>query len=154
MTNAWDFLVGEWDVDMEVVPVGAPIGRRAIVKAYGFLDGTALLDEWHHFDAAGENIVFRGAGFRTYIAEQQEWYVVWVMAKTEGYTELRARVVDGEIKTTGRGRDGAGDLSERGRYFDITPNGFSFSLDRSYDAGKTWISPIVSLRATRRKASA
>jgi hypothetical protein len=40
-----------------------------------------------------------------------------------------------------------------GRYYDISADGYSFTLDRSYDGGTQWIRPIVSYRATRRRAA-
>ena len=61
--------------------------------------------------------------------------------------------LDGEVQTTGRGRDPGGELIERGRYHGISADGYSFTLDRSYDGGKTWIRPFVSFRATRRAAA-
>lgn len=149
-SSAFDFVLGEWDIEMKVVPEGATIGRRAIMRAYRFLDGAAILDEWRHFDEAGDTIVFRGAGFRTFVPDANHWYVIWMMAQVEGYSELRAERADGELRTTGSGWDAGGKLLERGRYFDILQNAFSFSLDRSYDGGSTWIRPFVAFRATRR----
>src|SRR5688572_15053682 len=93
--DAFDFLLGEWEIAMLVMPEGSTVGRRALSHAHRILDGAALLDEIRHFDEAGE-INFRGASFRTYIAESDAWYVIWVMANVEGYSELRAEVVDGE----------------------------------------------------------
>lgn len=75
------------------------------------------------------------------------------MANVEGYSELRAEVVDGEVRTSGQGRDPGGELIEQGRYYDISADGYWFTLDRSYDRGKTWIRPFVSYRATRRAAA-
>ena len=60
VSNAFDFLLGEWDVEMTVLPEEAIIGRRATMRAYRFLDGRAILDEWRHWDEAGQGIVFRG----------------------------------------------------------------------------------------------
>jgi hypothetical protein len=41
---------------------------------------------------------------------------------------------------------------EHGRYYDISDDGFSFTLARSNDGGETWIRPFVSFRAERRAA--
>jgi hypothetical protein len=150
--NAFHFLLGEWDIEMLIMPEGASAGRRAISNVYHILDGTALLDEIRHLDASGQ-VNFRGASFRTYVPDSDRWYVVWMMANVEGYSELRAEVVDGEIRTTGQGRDPGGELVEQGRYYDISADGYSFTLDRSYDGGKTWIRPFVSYRAARRRAA-
>jgi hypothetical protein len=150
--NAYDFLLGEWDITMLVMPEGSTAGRRAISQVRRILDGTALFDEVRHLDEAGQ-VNFRGASFRTYVPDTDAWYVVWVMANVEGYSELHAEVVDGEVRTNGQGRDPGGELIEQGRYYDISADGYSFMLDRSYDRGKTWIRPFVAYRAIRRVAA-
>lgn len=150
--EAFGFLPGEWDIEMLVMPQGTSAGRRAMSRVNRILDGTALLDEIRHLDDSGQ-VNFRGASFRTYIPETDRWYVVWMMANVEGYSELRAEVVDSEVRTTGQGRDPGGELVERGRYHDISADGYSFTLERSYDGGKEWIRPFVSFRATRRRAT-
>jgi hypothetical protein len=144
--NGFDFFLGEWEIEMLVMPEGTTVGRRAKSQVHRILDGTALLDE------TGQ-VNFRGASFRTYVPDRDAWYVVWMMANVEGYSELRAEVVDGEVRTSGQGRDPGGELIEEGRYYDISADGYSFTLDRSYDGGKTWIRPFVSFRATRRAAA-
>src|SRR5262245_24785762 len=92
---AFAFLLGEWDIQMLVMPEGASAGRRAISRVQPILDGAALLDEIRHLDATGQ-VNFRGASFRTYIPDRDHWYVIWMMANVEGYSELRAEAVDGE----------------------------------------------------------
>ena len=149
--TAFDFLLGDWDIDMLVIPARASIGRRATCRAYRLLDGAAILDEWRHFDEAGE-VVVRGAGFRTFVPGTDRWYVLWMMTGVEGYSELAAWLQHGEIRTSGQGRDPGGELVERGRFFDISASAFSFALERSYDGGTTWIRPFVAFRATRRSA--
>lgn len=151
--DAFDFLVGEWEVAMLTMPEGSTVGRRATLKVHHILDGAALFDEIRHVDEAGQ-VNFRGATFRTYLLERDRWYVLWMMANIEGCTELEAQVIDGEVHTIGKGRDPWGEFMERGRYYDISGDGFSFTLDRSNDAGKNWIRPFVSFRATRRNHAA
>jgi hypothetical protein len=147
--DAFDFLVGEWDVSMLTMPEGSHVGRRATLNVHRILDGAALLDEIRHIDGSGQ-VNFRGATFRTYLPARDRWYVLWMTANVEGHTELDAEMVDGEVHTSGKGRDPSGELIERGRYFDISGHGYSFTLDRSNDAGKTWIRAFVSFRAARR----
>jgi hypothetical protein len=147
--HAFDFLLGEWDVVMLTIPEGSTVGRRAILDVRRILDGTAILDEIRHVDEAGQ-VNFRGATFRTYLHDKDRWYVLWMMANVEGCTELEAQIVDGEVHTSGKGRDPWGTLLERGRYHDVSGDGFSFTLERSNDGGNTWIRPFVSFRATRR----
>jgi hypothetical protein len=54
--NAFDFLLGEWDITVLVMPEGSTVGRRAKSQVHRILDGTALLN-------------FRGASFRTYVPD-------------------------------------------------------------------------------------
>jgi len=150
--DAFGFLLGEWEITMLTLPEGSTVGRRATLNVRRILDGAALLDEIRHLDETGQ-ANFRGATFRTYLPDEDRWYVLWMMANIEGCTELEARVVDGEVHTVGKGRDPGGELLERGRYYDISSHGFSFTLERSNDAGQTWIRPFVSFRATRRKTA-
>jgi hypothetical protein len=109
-----------------------------------------ILDGIRHVDEAGR-INFRGAAFRTYLPDRDRWYVLWMMANVEGHTELEARVVAGEVHTMGKGRDPMGELMEKGRHHDIAGDGYSFTLERSNDGGRTWIRPFVAFRATRRQ---
>jgi hypothetical protein len=150
--HAFDFLLGEWEIAMLVMPEESTVGRHAISNAHRILDGAALLDEIRHIDEGG-HVNFRGASFRTYLPDRDRWYVLWMMANVEGYSELDAQVIDGEVHTTGKGRDAGGELVERGRYHNISGDGYSFTLDRSYDGGKTWVRPFVAYQATRRSAS-
>jgi hypothetical protein len=92
--DAFDFLLGDWEISMLVTPEGTTVGRRATSHVHRILDGAALVDEIRHLDVAA-HVNFRGASFRTYIPESDAWYVVWVMANVEGYSELRAEVIDG-----------------------------------------------------------
>jgi hypothetical protein len=150
--GAFDFLLGDWELAMFTMPVGSTVGRRATLSVRRILDGTAILDEIRHVDDAGQ-VNFRGATFRTYLPDRDRWYVLWMMANVEGHTELDAQVVAGEVLTTGKGRDPMGALMEKGRYYDIDGDGFSFTLERSNDAGRTWIRPFVAFRATRSQSA-
>jgi hypothetical protein len=146
--EAFDFLIGGWEIMMLTMPEGSTVGRRATLNVHRILDGAAILDEIRHIDPAGQ-VNFRGATFRTYLPAKDRSYVLWMMANVEGHTVLEAQVNNGEVHTTGKGRDPWGDLLERGRYYDISSDGYSFTLDRSNDAGLTWIRRFVSFRATR-----
>lgn len=57
--SAFDFLLGEWQVDMVTMPEGSTVGRRATLHVRRILDGAAILDEIRHVDQAGE-VNFRG----------------------------------------------------------------------------------------------
>ena len=70
--DAFDFLLGEWEIAMLVMPAGTTVGRRAISQVHRILDGTALFDEIRHLDEAGQ-VNFRGASFRTYVPDSDVW---------------------------------------------------------------------------------
>jgi hypothetical protein len=143
----YDFMIGEWSVEFQSLPEGAKVGRRAIVKVDWFLDRTAVLDEWRHLDESGE-VNFRGATFRTYLADKDLWYAIWMTPAIEGFSEIYARGTGSEVHTSGMGKDSGGAFLERGRYYDISDNVFSFALERSYDDGASFM-PFVSFRAAR-----
>jgi len=126
---------------------GAPL-YRARTHARPALDGHVIQDDWRALDAAG-NVFFRGMSLRSYVPATGRWTIHWSMANTRGHTYLDAEWRDGEIHGTGFGFDGAGQFTERLRYFDITGDSYSFRMERSYDGGATW-TKISYLKATRR----
>jgi hypothetical protein len=148
-TNAglYDFMIGEWSVEFDRLPEGARVGRRALATVDRFLDDTAILDQWRHVDESG-TVNFRGATFRTYLPDKDLWYMLWMTPGVEGLSELYARRADDEVHTSGNGRDPGGEFVERGRYWTITADTFSFALERSYDTGRSF-SPFVAFHASR-----
>jgi hypothetical protein len=80
---------------------GSRASRRAVSGNRSIDLGPLILDQ------TGQ-VNFRGASFRTYVPDRDAWYVVWMMANVEGYSALRAEVVDGEVRTSGQGRDPGG----------------------------------------------
>lgn len=149
-TNAalYDFMIGDWSVEFDRLPAEAQVGRRAEVAVDRFLDNTAILDQWRHLDGSGA-VNFRGATFRTYLPDKDLWYMLWMTPEVEGFSELYGRRAGDEVHTSGKGRDPGGEFVERGRYWNITDGAFAFSLERSYDNGRTFI-PFVAFHAARR----
>ena len=143
----FDFMIGAWRVEFDHLPEGARVGRRAIVSVDWFLDRTAVLDQWRHVDESGA-VDFRGATFRTYLPDKDVWYMLWMTPAAEGFSELYARGAGHEVHTSGKGKDAGGEFLERGRYWAITGTTFTFTLERSYDNGRTF-APFVALRAAR-----
>ena len=52
--GAFEFLIGEWELDMLIMPDGNTVGRRARLTVRRILDGTAIFDEIRHVDDAGQ----------------------------------------------------------------------------------------------------
>jgi len=147
-STLFDFMIGEWNAEFDLLPNGAQVGRRAAVTVEWFMDKTAILDQWRHLDDGGA-VNFRGATFRTHVPETDRWYMLWMTPGIEGFSELYGRASGDEIHTSGKGKDLGGEFVERGRYWAITPTSFSFGLERSYDNGRSF-SPFVAFRAARR----
>ena len=143
----FDFMIGDWSVDFSLLPEGAQAGRRAVVTVERFLDHTAILDQWRHLDESG-GVNFRGATFRTYLPDKDLWYMLWMTPGIEGFSELHGRRAGDEIHTSGKGKDPGGAFVERGRYWAIAADAFSFTLERSYDNGRSF-KPFVAFRAAR-----
>lgn len=147
-STLYDFMIGHWGVEFDLLPEGAPVGRRAIVTVDWLLDRTAILDQWRHLDESGA-VNFRGATFRTYLPDKDLWYMLWMTPGIGGFSELYARPAGAEAHTSGKGKDPGGPFQERGRYWAITAQAFSFTLERSYDNGQSFM-PFVAFRAARR----
>lgn len=152
-TNAalFEFMIGVWNVEFQRLPEGATAGRRAMVKVDWFLDGTAILDEWRHLDESGA-VNFRGATFRTYLPDEDRWYMLWMTPAIGGFSEIHGRRAGKEVETSGKGKDPGGEFLERGRYFEISDNAYSFALERAYGKGAAFV-PFVAFRATRAEPS-
>lgn len=145
-----DFFLGEWNItSSDYMPGGSYAISRATSKAYAILDGAAIFDEWRSLDEDG-NVVFRGASYRTYLPRQNKWRILWMMAHVDGETVIDAKKVGDEIEMQGEGEDPYGKFLERARYYDISENGFKFTMDRSYDGGETWITPFNEFEAVRK----
>jgi len=70
----YDFMIGAWSVEFDLLPEGAQVGRHAAVTVDWLLDSTAILDQWRHLDESGA-VNFRGATFRTYLPDKDLWYM-------------------------------------------------------------------------------
>jgi hypothetical protein len=141
----FDYLLGQWKF-------------TAVNKQYGTLNGFwsavklpegQLLDEYRIVDEKGET-VYVTTTLRAYNAVLDQWELVGM------------HTGDG-LNDTGSGRrDGAemhieqtfGVMSQqpatmRIRYFNIKADSFSWSADRTTDAGKTWVIGFQTIEAKR-----
>lgn len=146
-----DFFIGEWEItSSDYMPDGTYAVSKATSKAYAILDGAAIFDEWRSLNENGD-VIFRGASYRTWLPREEKWRIIWMMAHVDGETVIDARKVGDDIVMQGEGDDPMGAFHERARYYDISENGFKFTMDRSYDGGKTWITPFNEFEAVRKK---
>jgi hypothetical protein len=51
--DAFDFLLGEWEIAMLAMPEGSTVGRLATLDVHRILDGATIFDEIRHGTSCG-----------------------------------------------------------------------------------------------------
>lgn len=135
-TAQLDFFVGDWEVrDFRGGSDGSTVGRMA---ARYVLDGYVLQADYRGLDPDG-NVTFRGTSLRFWDPVRGKLLMRWAVANAFEYTLIVGEMVDGELVSTGEGRDSRGsEFIERYRFFEIRDDSFRFEMERSFDGGDTW----------------
>lgn len=146
----FDFLVGEWDLEMTSKAPNAPPRITGTWKAHKAFDGFGIIDEWRMLGPAGETFTL-AATFRIYDPRLERWTLRLLNVFQARWEEQSARWEDGQMRLEWAGTDQAGrPFRMRARYFDIRADRFSWRADRSYDDGRTWVEDFLTIEATRR----
>ena len=156
----YDFLLGEWQLAVEVPPASLAArihGMPKLVgtwKAWRALDGWGVTDELRITDEAG-NPVSLSHNVRYYDAKQRRWAISALDVYRGVFSSPAAEWRGGQMHLTSRGTspDGRAYLN-RTRMFDITPDGFRLQQDRSFDGGKRWEEGALEITARRSAAAA
>lgn len=140
----FDFLVGQWDVQVrpKVSGIAAAIhGAPKLTgtwKAWRAMDGLAIEDELRILDASGNPISFTH-GMRIYSKAERRWKSGSLDAYRARFSESSGEAAGAEVVMSGRGNDPQGQpVMTRARYLDIGADGFRMLQERSADEGKTW----------------
>ena len=140
----FDFLIGQWDVEVrpKVSGIAAAIHGAPKLggtwKAWRAMDGLAIEDELRILDASGNPISFTH-GMRIYSKADRRWKSGSLDAYRARFSESSGEAAGGELVMSGRGTDPQGQpVMTRARYLDIGANGFRMLQERSADEGKTW----------------
>lgn len=152
-TAQFAFIVGNWKTETKWMNnIKEKTYAPAIEghwEAYFDWDGFAITDKWTIPGVPGSG----GLAFRSYDLLSQKWVMtympsnqpkrnVWVMEG--GFDE------QGNLTAEFTSEDAQGKAFLQKVYFkNITPNSFSWSADRSYDKGKTWIKDFSTSEQTR-----
>lgn len=150
-TSQFDFLLGDWTFDaVWHLPNGEQRAAGTWTARKG-LDGFAVVDEWRILNRETGAPVYIGASTRTFNPRTDRWewtfLDVFNARREEQFGEWR----DGEMHLWWNGTDANGrEYRMRVRYYDITPDSFLWSADRSYDGGATWIRGWLTMRVVRR----
>jgi len=154
-TAQFDFLIGSWEnkvkwmVDLENRQYGKEITGHWEAR-YSW-DGYGVADDWNQVGIPGSG----GPAFRSFDPSSGKWVMTYIPANQP---RDRVWVMEGEFNDEGEligemdGVDGRGRaFKQRVNFYDITPNGFMWRADRSYDGGKTWIEAVGIAPARRLK---
>ena len=145
-TAQFDFLIGDWDVDITwFPPQGEPNSYKAKWHNHWINDGFDVMQEWR-----GPYIT--GTEFRHYDTKLGHW-VGKNLYVGANWVNTTARM-DGEnmVVTIEASNPRDGEFLNRETYFDISENQWRMKSDRSYDGGKTWIKGAYEMTATRSDA--
>ncbi len=142
--SQFDFLVGQWELDVR--PVVATLAARihgapkfiGTWKAWRALDGWGVEDELRISDASGNPRTLSHA-VRFYDATARHWTTSSIDVYRAVVLSSTAEWSQGQMTTSSRGTDADGKAYvARARFSDITPTSFRFVQERSTDDGRTW----------------
>ena len=156
----YNFLLGEWDLEVSVpaASLAAKIhGMPKLVgtwKAWRGLDGWGISDELRLTDEAG-NPMSLTHNVRFYDPRAKHWVVstLDVYRGTLSTPTAQWREDGMHLVSRGTGPDGR-PYRSRTRIYEIEPTSFSLQQDRSFDDGKTWEEGALRIEARRTAAAA
>ena len=140
----FDYLLGDWEFT-GANTYGAFRGRWSAVRVP---DTDQILDEFRIVGDSGQT-VYVVTTWRAYNAVTGRWELVSVEAGGTGLANIgTAHRADSEMRVSRHsGTDRA--HTSRIRYYDIHPDHFSWTADRSVANGKTWIPNFQPIEARR-----
>ncbi len=141
----FDYLLGDWEFTAESGDHGKFGGRWSAVR----LDEGQILDEYRVVGDNGETYYVTST-IRAYNAEAERWELIG-MEPGGGLQDFgTGQRVDSEMHIEQKfGVAGGKPTTLRIRYYNIQPDHFSWSADRSTDDGKTWVKDFYRIEARR-----
>ncbi len=136
----FDYLLGDWEMSGTNQQYGPFRGYWSAAR----LDDANIIDEYRVVGEKGETYYVTRM-LRSYNAKTKEWELV----STDNGTGLQNTGIGhregGEVRIEQK----FGPAILRIRYYDIGPDRFSWTADRSTDGGKTWKTNFQQLQARR-----
>lgn len=142
----FDYLLGDWAFTAVSKEHGKYGGRWSAVR---LADGAQIIDEFRVMGDSGQTWHVTST-LRVYNARLDQWELVST-EKGVGLQNLgTARRMGAEMHIQQRfGVGGPNPSLSRIRYYDIRPDGFSWTADRSTDEGKTWVTNFLQIQTRR-----
>ena len=153
--SQFDFLIGEWNLDVrpQVSSIAALVHGvpklKGTWKAARAFDGFGIQDELRITESNGTARSLSQC-MRVYDASAQRWSQTTLDVYRARFIAGTATWSNGVMTATAPGKDADGKaVVGRARFSDISPKGFKFTQDRSYDGGTTWKDPTLLITARR-----
>jgi len=141
----FDYLLGDWEFTADSKQYGKFRGYWSAVR----LAGGQILDEYRIVGDSGETY-YVTTTMRAYNAARDRWELVGMDAGNGLQDVGSGQRVGAEMHIEQRfGVAGPEPSSWRIRYFDIGPDRFSWTADRSTDDGRTWVARFQQIDARR-----
>ena len=151
----FDFLLGQWELDVKPKAVGLAQRIHGVPKLQGTWKATRAFEGWGIEDEL--RIADQGGTLRAYTKSMRvydpatlRWNATSLDVFRSHITTGTAEFKDGSMTALSDGRDTDGKAYRgRVRYLDITASSFKYQQDRSYDGGKTWDDVTLTITARR-----
>ena len=148
--RAFDFWVGEWDVQNRFFRGGQWVaGGQASCRVESAAQGAAIVEHWKGFTGNKERL---GFSLRCWDGDLQRW--VLILSWPSGPDDGGFGRLEGSFRH-GRGEFFAGQGAQKSRYSfsDIHPQRFRWDSASTKDKGKTWATDWI-MEFSRRKEDA
>src|SRR5687767_14753328 len=120
--HEFDFWLGEWSVYWA--------DKQGTNRVESVLDGAVIQE---NFD--GDGLI--GTSVSVFSREDHRWHQTWV-DNTGSYLDFVGEFVNGKMILSRNGIVEGKPVRQRMVWYDITPNAFLWSWERSDDEGKSW----------------
>ena len=156
----FDFLLGQWELDVHVKAGGLAAMIHGTPKlsgtwkAWRAIDGRAIEDELRIVDASGNPLTLDRA-LRFYSADDKRWKTIGIDLHHNRTYESIGQFQEGEMRVESHSTDSEGKpTATRTRYTGIGADAFRLLQERSSDGGQTWQETGLSIDAKRIAAAA
>lgn len=150
MRKQYDFLIGNWDCTFVQFADGKEAAQYPCTwqGKYTF-DGLMVQDDFRMYHQ--EQMVFSGTTLRTFVEQKQRWDLAFLGSGAGHWPNFHGQWKDNQMQITQKGKDQKGEFDAKIHFKNIEQNSFLWTMEKSYDGGKTW-SHDMEIRSTRAKS--
>jgi hypothetical protein len=143
----FDYLLGDWQFTSVSKVYGKGQGFWSAVR---LAEGAQVLDEYRVVSETGDETWYASSTIRSYNAVLDQWELISAETGTGLQNFGTAHRIGDEVHIEQKfGVMGTKPSVLRIRYYNIKPDSFSWTADRSMDGGKTWEKDHLSIEARR-----